>query len=102
MIGEARVTSIRADSLSSVTVRGAEITLASALELRNDRTAFTPSASRKAVAGLNPLAVSSNILGQSVDKVEFSLSVGLCCCKLLPKARCWFWSVPDQSIPFLV
>src|SRR5216117_1985908 len=57
MMGVARVTSIFASSLSSVTVRGAEIVLASASLFRNDRTAFTPSAFRKPVAGDKPLTV---------------------------------------------
>src|SRR5579864_3561286 len=57
MMGEARVTSILAGSLSSVTVRGAEITLASAYLFRNDTTARKPSAFRKKVDGLKPPAV---------------------------------------------
>src|SRR4051812_14906404 len=57
MIGEARVTSILAGSLSSVTVRGAEITLASAYLFRKETTARRPSALRKKVSGLKPPAV---------------------------------------------
>src|SRR5262245_17364851 len=57
MIGLARVTSILAVSLSSVTVRGAEMVLASASLLMNESTAFTPSALRNPIAGDNPLAV---------------------------------------------
>src|ERR1035437_7186626 len=52
-------TSIREVSLSRVTVRGQEITFVSAYVLRNDRTAFTPSAFRKKVLGLRPRAVSA-------------------------------------------
>src|SRR3954466_4729147 len=57
MIGVARVTSILASSLSSVTVRGAEIVFASASLLMKERTAFTPSALRNPTAGDKPLAV---------------------------------------------
>src|ERR1035437_2781562 len=51
-------TSIVAVSLSRVTVRGEEMTFVSAYVLRNDKTAFTPSAFRKKVLGLRPRAVS--------------------------------------------
>src|SRR2546423_3285038 len=91
-------------SLSSVTVLGEESTLASESLFKNENTAFTPSASRNAVAGLNPLAVSNNILGQRVERGLLSLSsdvTGLLW-RLLPKARCWAWSVPDQSRPLPV
>src|SRR5436309_15113093 len=57
MMGVARVTSIFAVSLSSVTVRGAEIVLASASLLRKESTALTPSALRKPVAGVKPVSV---------------------------------------------
>src|ERR1035441_5217534 len=52
-------TSITEVSLSRVTVRGEEMTFVSAYMLRNDRTAFTPSAFRKKVLGLRPRAVSA-------------------------------------------
>src|ERR1043165_5914846 len=58
MMGEARVTSILAVSLSSVTVRGAEMTFASACLFKNDRVALTPSELRKNVGGQTPRAVS--------------------------------------------
>ena len=57
MIGVARVTSILAVSLSSVTVRGVEIVFASASLLMKESTALTPSALRKPVAGVKPLSV---------------------------------------------
>src|ERR1035441_865710 len=50
-------TSITEVSLSRVTVRGEEITFVSAYVLRNDKTAFTPSAFRKKVLGERPRAV---------------------------------------------
>src|SRR2546430_8646026 len=102
MMGEARVTSILAGSLSSVTVRGAEITLASAFLFRKENTAATPSASRKAVAGLKPLAVSNNILGSDCERVSFTDEFAGLTWRLLPKARCWACSVPDQSKPLEV
>src|SRR5204862_7614164 len=104
MMGEARVTAIREGSLSSVTVRGAEITLAVAFSFRNENTALTPSASRKAVAGLKPCAVSNISLGQSVESGRFALvpAVTGADCKLLPKARFCFCKVPVQSNPLAV
>ena len=46
---------------SSETVRGKAMDLVSASELRKERTAETPSALRKAVVGLKPLAVLSEM-----------------------------------------
>src|ERR1051326_5143368 len=102
MIGEARVTSMRAGSLSRVTVRGAERTFASEFLFKKENTALTPSASRNAVAGLNPLAVSNSMFGKLLESVLLRESAGEFCWRLLPKARCWFANVPDQSSPLLV
>src|SRR5512140_393475 len=121
MIGEARVTSIFACSLSNVTVRGVEITLASAYLFRNESTALTPSALRNAIAGLKaePLArLISNIgLLRMPPKVPGFAGVvtgpfavltvvagvaGVPGSALLPKVKCWAARVPDQSTPLLV
>src|SRR5437868_13161360 len=104
MMGEARVTSMRAGSLSSVTVRGAEITLASEFLFKKENTALTPSASRNAVAGLKPRAVSKSALGQRDDSTLLSLSSPVTGfdCRLFPKAKCCAWKVPDQSRPLAV
>src|SRR3954471_23360540 len=102
MIGVARVTERVAGSLSNVTVRGAEMTRASEFWLMNEKTAFKPSASRNAVAGLKPFAVSNNIFGRDCDKVLFTEFAGGFCCKLFPKARCWACNVPVQSKPLTV
>src|SRR5215470_5659753 len=59
MIGEARVTSILAVSLSKVTVLGVEITFASAYLFKNESTAFTPSAFKKKVPGVKPWPVAA-------------------------------------------
>src|SRR5690348_6037936 len=87
MIGVARVTERVAGSLSNVTVRGAEITRASEFKLMKENTAFTPSASRNAVAGLKPLAVSNNIFGKVWDNVLLAETAGEFTCKLFPNAR---------------
>src|SRR6185312_6195115 len=102
MIGVARVTERTAGSLSRVTVRGAEMTRASAFWLMNENTAFTPSASRNAVAGLKPLAVSNSILGKVWDNVVLTEAEGGLSCKLFPNARCWACRVPVQSRPLTV
>src|SRR3954447_25022051 len=99
MMGEARVTSILANSLSRVTVRGAEMTLASEYLFRKDTTALTPSASRNAVAGLNPLAVSNSNLGKDAESVLFTDAEAEFCCRLFPNARCCAPTVPSQSMP---
>src|SRR6185437_8815426 len=102
MMGVARVTERVAGSLSNVTVRGAEMTRASEFWLMNENTAFTPSASRNAVAGLKPLAVSKSIFGNDWDKVLLTELFGEFTCKLFPKARCWACNVPVQSKPLTV
>src|SRR5262249_37139198 len=58
-IGNPRVTEMVAVWLSSVTMRGVEITCASNEEFRNDNTVRTPSAFKKKVEGIRPLAVFS-------------------------------------------
>src|SRR5438132_389338 len=122
MMGEARVTSILAVSLSSVTVRGAEITLASACLFRNERAALTPSEFRKNVGGQTPRAVSrerpplpsrvfSVVLEAGVVvtvRPPIVLSSGVPGVTVvpvvlpLPKDTWWLSKVPDQSMPLLV
>src|SRR5207249_4838850 len=62
-MGKARVTSSRAVWLSKVTARGVAMTSVSESLFRNESTALTPSAFKKAVAGLRPWAVSAKSLG---------------------------------------
>src|SRR5947209_5370104 len=122
MMGEARVTSILAVSLSSVTVRGDEITLASACLFRNERVALRPSEFRKNVGGQRPLAVSSerpplpsrvsNVVVEAgavgivrLPIVSFTGVPGVVVWPVvrpLPKVTWWLSSVPDQSMPLLV
>src|SRR5690348_15156967 len=127
MMGEARVTSIRADSLSKVTVRGEEMTLASAYLLRKESTALRPSAFRKKVSGLKPPAVVAprppapmtefKTVLTALPALEFTVRpLGRVVVWLappmvvvlwpdmipLPKETCWPASVPDQSTPLLV
>src|ERR1035437_587497 len=64
-------TSITEVSLSRVTVRGEEITFVSAYVLRNDKTAFTPSAFRKKVLGERPRAVSMESPPDPPPNTEF-------------------------------
>src|SRR5262245_55067936 len=75
MIGEARVTSILAVSLSRVTARGVEITLASAYLFRNESTAFTPSAFKKKVAGVPPTPVAAPIPPAPIREFKTVLTV---------------------------
>src|SRR2546426_10671321 len=62
-MGKARVPSSRAVWLSKVTARGVAMTSVSESLFRNESTALTPSAFKKAVAGLRPWAVSAKSLG---------------------------------------
>src|SRR5437870_5720943 len=73
IIGFARVTSILAVSLSRVTVRGAEIVLASASLLIKESTAFRPSALRNPIAGDNPLAVLKPSPPEPPPIIEFKM-----------------------------
>src|ERR1017187_69675 len=97
MMGVARVTEREAGSLSNVTVRGVESVLTSAELFKKENTALTPSASRNAVAGLKPFAVSNSIFGNwlaAAAPVPEPESVGFDSpeigppFKLFPKARC--------------
>src|SRR2546426_11618832 len=95
-------TSMVAASLSRVTVRGAEMTLVSLYVFKKESVAVRPSASRNAVAGLKPLAVSKSSLGKVSDRVLLTEDPGEFTCKLFPKERRWFWTVPVQSMPLAV
>src|SRR6266540_3130170 len=96
-IGKARVTESVAVWLSSMTARGVEITSVSVSLLKNERTALRPSASRNAVAGLKPLAVSTRIRGGPETRL-----FGVLDTVLLPNWNFWFSNVPDQSMPLTV
>src|SRR2546425_175312 len=100
-IGTALVTARLAVWLSRVTARGVATTSVSLSLLRNDNTAFTPSASRKAVVGLKPLAVSTRSLGHLVASGWLTLSresTGACC-RLFPNENFCPPRVPLQSMP---
>src|SRR5512138_492467 len=72
-IGKARVTDNVAVWLSSVTARGVATTSVSVSLFRKESTALAPSASRNAVAGLKPFAVSTMSLGQLVASGRLTL-----------------------------
>src|SRR5262245_51387944 len=93
-IGNARVTESEAVWLSSMTARGVATTSVSVSLLKNESTALKPSASRNAVAGLKPLAVSTRTRGGPETRL-----FGVLLIVLLPNWNFWFSNVPDQSMP---